>query len=144
MAAGILLGIVMAVTSAITAGQQHALEAQHRIAGAIAAEELLSRLVIDSYDNLAKWNGFAEAVGTLTDATGDAMPAMFDAIGRTVDVTTETREIEALGVTIKGRCVIVRALDSEAQVLAELTHFMPEPAEDTVVEEEAVAKGVTK
>ena len=41
MASGILLVIVVAVTSAITAGQQHAYEAHLRIAASLAAEELL-------------------------------------------------------------------------------------------------------
>jgi hypothetical protein len=136
MAAGILLGVVMAVTSAITAGQHHSVEAQKRIAGALAAEELLSRLVTVSYDKLATWNGYVEAIGTLTDTTGDAMPPLFDSVGRSVTVTTELREFPELGVNIRGRTIVVQAVDAEAQVLAELTHFVPEPAADSIVEEE--------
>jgi hypothetical protein len=127
MASGILLVIVVAVTTAITAGQQHAFEAQQRIAGALAAEELMCRLLTEPYDSLSGWNGFTEPVGTLTDMGGRPMPESFDAVGREVEVETRIEQLTDLGVNIRGRSVIVRAVDTEGRVLAELSRFIPEP-----------------
>jgi hypothetical protein len=127
MAAGILLMIVFAVTSAITAGQQHAFEAHKRIAGTLAAEELMGRLITEPYADLASWNGYTEAVGAMTDMYGQPMPQSFDAVGRDVTVVLSLEELPDVGVNIRGRTVTVRSFDTEAQTLAELTRFIPEP-----------------
>ncbi len=127
MASGILLVIVVAVTSAITAGQQHAFEAHQRIAATLAAEELMGRLTTETYTNLAAWDGYTEAVGAMTDQAGRQMPTSFAAVGREVDVTTTLRTLNGLGVNILGRTVQVRTFDRDDRTLAELTRYIPEP-----------------
>jgi hypothetical protein len=127
MASGILLGIVVAVTSAITAGQQHAYEAHRRIAATLATEELMGRLITIPYDDLTGWNGHTEAVGAMTDMTGQPMPESFEMVGRSVQVATSLENFEDLGVIVRGRTVQVRAFGSEGRTLAQLTRFIPEP-----------------
>jgi hypothetical protein len=129
MAAGILLVIVVAVTSAITAGQQNAYEAHQRIAATLAAEELMGRLVTEPWDDLSGWNGYTEPVGTMTDIEGQPMPPSFDMIGRQTEVTTTLKTISGLGVNIRGRTVVVRAFNAEGRILSDLTRFVPEPPE---------------
>jgi type II secretory pathway pseudopilin PulG len=128
MAAGILLGIVIAVTSAVTAGQQNAWEAQRLIAGTIAAEELMGRLSTEDYDALSTWNGYSEAVGTMTDAQGAAFPESFDPVGRQVSVATELQTYAGLGVIIRGKKVTVQSLGADSEVLCTITRFFPEPS----------------
>ena len=127
MASGILLGVVVAVTSAITAGQQHAYEAHQRIAATLAAEELLGRVIIDDYANLMTFNGLTQVVGTMTDVNGSPLPQKFDAIGRDVSVVNSLEDTGVAGVNIQGRTVRVRAFDATNRVLAEISQFIPEP-----------------
>jgi Tfp pilus assembly protein PilV len=127
MASGILLIIVVAVTSAITAGQQHSYEAHQRIAGTLAAEEMLGRLSTISYADLGSWNGYTEAVGTMRDFDNQALPESFDMVGRQVDVTTTLKSVGGLSVIVKGRTVCVRTFDINGRVLAEVNRFFPEP-----------------
>ena len=127
MASGILLVIVVAVTSAITAGPQHAIEAQQRIAASIAAEELMGRLITLPYADLSAWNGYTEAVGGMTDMRSDPLPVSFDMVGRDVNVSTTIKTLGGLGVIVQGRTVTVRAFNTEGRVLVSLTRFIPEP-----------------
>ena len=127
MASGILLAAVVAVTSAITAGQQHAYEAHQRIAASLAAEELLGRVIIDDYANLMTFNGLTQAVGTMTDVNGSALPQKFDSIGRDVSVINSLEDTGVAGVNIQGRTVRVRAFDANNRVLADISQFIPEP-----------------
>jgi Tfp pilus assembly protein PilV len=127
MASGILLVIVVAVTSAITAGQQHAFEAHQRIAASIAAEELMGRLITFPYADLSAWNGYTEAVGAMTDMNSDPLPVSFDMVGRDVTVATTIKTLGDLSVIVQGRTVTVRAFNGEGRVLASLTRFIPEP-----------------
>jgi hypothetical protein len=128
MATGILLGIVVTVTSAITAGQQNAFEAQERIAGTLAAEELMGRLITVDYSLLPTWSGYTEAVGSMTDMHANPMPESFGMIGRDVQVTTALKTIGELGVRVRGRTIRVRAFNNDARVLADLTRFVSEPS----------------
>jgi len=127
MAAGILCMVVVAVTTAVTAGQAQAFEAQQRIAASLAAEELMSRLITVDYASLPTWDGHTEAVGAMTDVAGAAMPASFAGIGRDVHVTTSLRVVTDLDIRVRGRTVRVRAFDGENRTLAELNRFVPEP-----------------
>jgi len=128
MAAGILLVIVVAVTSAITAGQQNAFEAHQRIAATLAAEELMGRLGTEPWDNLSGWNGYTEPVGTMTDIGGQPMPLSFNMVGRQAEVTTTLKTLSGLGVNIRGRTVVIRAFDADGRILASVSRFVPEPA----------------
>jgi hypothetical protein len=129
IATGILFGVVVAVTGAITAAQQHAYEAHRCIAGTLAAEELMGRLIAEDYDSLPAWNGFTEAVGAMQDVEGAAMPASFDMIGRDVQVVASLEVIQELGVAVSGRRARVRAFGADGRTLCQLTHFVPSPQE---------------
>lgn len=126
MAASLLFVTVVAVLTAITAGQQNAYESQVRIAGTLAAEELMSQLASEPYTDLPTWNNFEQGVGTMTDADGDPLPATYDMIGRRVSVSTV---IETLpnGVKIRGRHLNVDAFDRDNRVVATVRQFVPEP-----------------
>jgi hypothetical protein len=132
MASGILLMVVVAVTSAISAGQQQAYEAQQRIAATLAAEELSGRIVIGDYDALPSFHNHTENVGAMVDMNGQPMPELFSALGRKVTVQTGLKTFDDIDVKVRGREVKVTAYDKTGRVLAELVTFVPEPAEDSV------------
>ncbi len=137
MAAGVLLIIVTAVGLAVSSGQQHAYWAQQRIAGTLAADELMCRIQATSYDDLARqWDGFEEAPGEMEDANGFAYPANFGEIGRSVDVSSAVKLNPAGSVQILGRTVTVTAFDAEARTLAELSLFIRASGEEEDAEEE--------
>lgn len=127
MATGILLLVVVAVTAALTAANQQSYEAQQRIAAGLAAEELMSRLLVVEYDNLPSWDGYSEAVGAMTNVAGQPLPELFGGIGRQVTVSTTLRVATNLNIRIRGRTVTVVAHDSADNPLAVLTRFIPEP-----------------
>ena len=128
MAAGILFAVVVGVTSAVTAGQLHALEARQRIAASLAVEELIGRIINDDYADLPTWNGFNEPAGTLTDSADNPMPETFAAIGREVEVVSRMETITDLGIKVRGRQVVVRAFNGNDRTLARITYFIAEPA----------------
>ena len=128
MAAGILFAVVVGVTTAVTAGQLHAFEARQRIAASLAAEELIGRIITENYTGLPTWNGFNEQAGTMTDGADNPMPRTFAAIGREVEVITKLEAMTELGVVVRGRHILVRAFNPNGRTLAEITHFIPEPA----------------
>lgn len=127
MAVTILLVVVIAVTGAVTAGQQHALEARQRIAAALAAEELLGRLTAEPYDKLLGWHGYRESVGTMLDVSGKPLPDSLNLVGRSVSITTSLETVAGLDVRVRGRTVRVQSFDSDLRVLSDLSMFIPEP-----------------
>ncbi len=127
MATGLLLVVVVAVSSAITAGQQHSFEAHQRIAGSLAAEELMGRVSAESYSNLLTWNGHTENVGEMTDMAGAEMPSTLSMVGRDVQVSTGLRTITGLDVRVRGATITVRAFNNKGRTLAIITRFVPEP-----------------
>lgn len=129
MAAGILLVAVIAVTSAVTAGQHHAYEAQLRIAGAIAAEELLGRLHTIDYDDLVgDWDDFEEAPGEMETMQGSNYPKAFDRIGRRVTIIDPVAYVlPGLNVNVHGLTVQVQAFDDRGETLVTLSRFVPQP-----------------
>ena len=127
IAASLLLVIVVAVMSAITSGQQHAYEAHVRVAGVLAAEDLMSRVAADNYNDIPDWNSHQEDAGAMVDADGVAMPDMFIMIGRRVTVTTSITTLPN-GVKVRGRNVQVEAFDLTNRVVATVRRFIPEPA----------------
>ena len=127
MAAGVLLGIVVAVTTAVTAGQQNAYEAQRRIAGALAAEELMGRIAVEPYNRLASWHGHVEDPGELIGPGAAPLPQCMQSVGREVSVISELRSLSGLDVRVRGMTVTVRTVTPEGRVLVSLTRFVPEP-----------------
>jgi hypothetical protein len=126
-ATAILAGVVVSVAAAVSAGQLNAFEAQERIAGTLAAEELLGRLVNLPYASLSTWQGHEEEVGEMVTATGGALPEAFGSVGRRVTVTTSLEAIGDLGIRVRGRTVQVTSFDSTDRVLADLRVVIPEP-----------------
>jgi hypothetical protein len=128
MACGILLAVVVSVTAAISAGQQHSYEAHQKIAAALAAEELLGRVVSEDYSNLSHWNGHTETVGHMTDMKGQTMSGTFGMIGRQVSVTTSLITLNTtLDVKVRGTTVRVSAFNAEGRTLADVSRFVTEP-----------------
>ena len=127
VAVAVLLAVVLAVTGAVTAGQQHALDARLRIAGAIAAEELMGRLTIEAYDDLPGWNGIDEAPGTMLDPLGRTYPRAFDQVGRRASVESVLDVADDTGVVVEGRLVRVTAYAGPL-TLVELERFVVAPA----------------
>lgn len=128
MASAILFAVVVSVTQAITAGQQHAHEAQQRIAATLAAEELMGRLSSVPYADLPTWNGFTQAVGAMTDVAGQAMPDSFAAVGRRVSVRTSLQTVPGVDIRVRGRTVRIQAFDRDNRTLCDLQQFIPEPS----------------
>lgn len=127
MASGILLTIVVSVTSAISAGQQHAYEAQVKIVGTLAADELVGRIVSGSYATLPAWNGHVENVGEMIDMAGDPMPDSFLMVGRQAQVTSSLISLNDLSVRVRGYNVVVESFDRNGRVLSQVTRFVVEP-----------------
>lgn len=127
MATLILFVIVMSVTAAVTAGQQHAYEAHQRIAGTLAAEDLMGRLANVTYAQLPTWNGYTESVGAVTGVDGQPAPDSFASVGRDVAIVGSTRTVTSEDIVIQGREIRVRSFDSEGRTLADLVRFVPEP-----------------
>ncbi len=127
MAAGVLLGIVVAVTSAVSAGQQNAYEAQRRIAGALAAEELMGRVAVDDYARLPTWNGFTESAGAMLAPGGGALPASMQSVGREVHVISDMKTLSGMDVRVRGQTITVRAFTTDGRTVASMTRFVAEP-----------------
>lgn len=127
IASSILLIVVIAVMSAITAGQQQAFAARQRILGSLSADALLGRLMVLPYDDLAAWNGYLEPVGDMRRLDGSTMPPAYMQIGRSVKVSSENHDVSGTDVQVAGRRVVVRAFDIEDRTLTSLDFFMPEP-----------------
>ena len=127
MATSILVGAVFAVTTAITAGQQHSIEARKNIAAALAAEALLGTMVATPYNELNQFNGLSEENGNLIAIDGNALPASFDGLARYATVSAMSLSVDDLGVIIQGKMLTVWIEDSKQRSLIELTRFVPEP-----------------
>ena len=129
IASTILAGIVLVITSVISAGQQQALEAQLRITATIAAERLMHGMGTIEYEQLQSWNGYIQDVGQMADQEGALLPPMFSNLGRRVQVSQETESIDQLGLSIMGRNLRVEVFDRDGRVMADLARFIPEPSQ---------------
>lgn len=129
MASGILFAVVVSVTMAMTSGQQHAREAQQRIAGTLAAEELMGRVAMTDYTDLnSTWSGSTESPGDMVDGDGEPFPAQFDGVGREISMTSEQNVLTGyLGIRLRGRLVTVRAFDENNRTLAKLERLFVRP-----------------
>jgi Tfp pilus assembly protein PilV len=135
MASGILLVAVVAVCSAVTAGQHHAFEANSQIAGVMAAEEWLGRLQTVSYSELiTDWNGRTEFPGQMRTIDNRPFPDSFHNVGRTVNVQPATVALNGLGVEIHGMTVAVSATDRTGRTMLTLRRFIAQPSNVTIPE----------
>lgn len=117
LAAAILAMAVMAVFSAIGAGTAHAQESGRRIAGTMANEALLARVLLDKGADLQAWNGFIETPGNLRDAQQELLALPQQTIGRRVFVTSENRSLPGFE-PVDGYLVRVEAFDEQNRTLS--------------------------
>jgi len=127
VAAAILAGIMLAVTAAVTAAQQNALEAQKRIAAALAAEELMSRLCGFAHADLPICHGYREEVGEMVDGSGQPLPASHAMIGREVEVVPRSETLPIPAIRVDGVEIRVIAFDNTNRVIADVARFVPDP-----------------
>jgi hypothetical protein len=127
MATGLLLVVVVAVSTAITAGQQQAYEAHQRIAASLAAEELMGRIATEEYSSLLAWDGHTENVGELKDMDGGATTSSLQMVGRDASVVVGLKTLSGLDVRVRGATITVRAFNGQGRTLATITRFVPEP-----------------
>ena len=128
LVASALLGIItIAVISAVSASQTLAFEAEKQTLGALAADDMVSELVILPYDQLRLRDGLQQQVGGLQALDGTPYPNEYWALGRRVEITDHTLTHEEIGASIDGARVVVTAFDS-ARDLATIETFVPEPA----------------
>lgn len=125
MASALLLTVVTAILSALSAGHQHAREAQGLVTASLAAEQLMARISSDSYGTLSDWDGWDEGPGTLVGE--DRLPSLFQLVGRRVQVTPEEHALESLQVLVSGYTVTVESYDTSGRILTRLVRFIPEP-----------------
>lgn len=107
MASAILATAVVAVTWAITAGQQHAFEARQRIVSTLLAEKTIGQLDTVEYVDLASSYDVESLVW--------------------IEVTEVLEDLPNVDVRAKGKRVTVQVFASDATVLAQASRFIPEP-----------------
>ncbi|MFK7958973.1 MAG: hypothetical protein AB8G96_00470 [Phycisphaerales bacterium] len=128
LSTGLVLVIVIALTSAVSAGQMHALDAQKTITGTMVADALMSRLVEVDYADLPTWHAYQEAPGELLDADGNPLDGPYHDVGREVEIVSHFERFADLDVNVRGRIVTVRAYTGSGATLCELERFVPEPS----------------
>ena len=114
IASAILFAGVLAVISAIMAGQRKAFEAEQQVMATLAAEELMGAIIADEYVNLAaNWGGLK--------AAGE-----FQAI---VSILPAEEDLSSLGVLVDGKNVEVKVFPgmTDTRIIVELNHFIPGP-----------------
>ena len=114
IASAILFAGVLAVISAIMAGQRKAFEAEQQVMATLAAEELMGKIATSDYDELGSlWGGLKPA--------GD-----FYAV---VAIETVDEDLSDLGVVVNGKIVNIGVIPSTTdwRIIVELNHFIPAP-----------------
>ncbi len=128
LAASVVLAmVVLAVGSAVSAGRTTSLEGQKIVLAAMAADDLMSELSAQPYDELLSYDGLTQAVGNLRTLDDEAYPGEYHELGRSATVRTRLLFQAELGVTVRGREVVVTVFD-DARTLAEVSSFFAEPA----------------
>jgi hypothetical protein len=129
IASGILLMSVLALTTAIAAGQASAIEGQKLLLGSMAVDDLLSELWGETYDDLPKYDDTSDPVGSITSLDGEVYPDSFWMLGRRVEVDSLDIKSVNTGVIVRGRLLRVTVFDADRDLVsAEL--FVAQPAED--------------
>lgn len=127
--ASVILAIsVVALSSAVAAGQRASVDGQRMLLGALVADDLLAELRTVPYASLAAYDGVEQDIGALTTVDGVPYPiASYWDVGRRIVVETVDIEPPGLGVKIRGRRIVVVAFDESRDLIA-LEAFVPEPA----------------
>jgi hypothetical protein len=127
IASAVLAIVVLAVGSAVSAGQKSSFEGQKMILASMAADDLLSELRAIPYANLPTYDGLNQPVGQLQTLSSEAYPDTYWSVGRSVTVTDAQYLEPGLGAKINGRQIIVIAFD-DSRTIVQLETFVPEPA----------------
>ncbi len=128
IASAILLMSVLALTTAIAAGQASAIEGQKLLLGSMAVDDLLSEMWAVPYDDLPKYDEATDPVGSIISLDGQAYPDSFWMLGRRLDVEDLDVKSAETGVIVRGRLLRVTVFDADRDLVsAEL--FVAEPAE---------------
>ena len=127
IATAMLAVAITAIFSALAAGQSHARVAADDLAGSVAAETLMGRIVHESPStDPLEWNGHRESPGTMTDDTGRPLPGITSNVGRRVVVTRIFRRLGD-GPNLEGRLVQIHAFDTQNRDIAVLERWIPLP-----------------
>ncbi|MEM1424830.1 MAG: hypothetical protein AAGH64_12620, partial [Planctomycetota bacterium] len=132
MASAVLGLIMVAVATSIGTAQQMAFESQKRLLASIAADDLLSEISTLAYDDLPALDGGRDDVGAMRTHDGAPYPDEFWALGRRVEVVSETVEDGASGAIVEGVIVTVSCFD-EWTDLASYQLFVADPDPEPVL-----------
>lgn len=146
VASSILLVIVLAVSHAVTAGQQHGDAALSDSRAAALAEATLDEVLAlpytdpdgdttegpdtgettrDTFDAIDDFDGWTEAAGSITDPSGTDWPDTYQTLSREVSATYGSVTIASLGGTTTGIDLIVTVTDAAGREFT-ITRFIPE------------------
>lgn len=126
IATGILSMSVLALSSAVAAGQKSSIEGQKMVLASMAVSDLMSELMTVSYGQIKSHDGRTETPGQMRTLDGGFYPNTYWMIGRVVSATDQTVTEPGLGVTIRGVKVVVSATDGKRTLLS-AEAFVPEP-----------------
>ena len=127
VAAVLLVTVVTAVLGALSAGHRHAMEAKRLITASLAAEQLMAQVTTTPYSQLGQWDGWDESPGTATNANDDALPGLFELIGRRVIVRSSSEQLDEVQIILMGSIVTIESYGADGRILARLVRFIPEP-----------------
>lgn len=127
IASAVLAIVVLAVGSAVSAGQKSSFEGQKLILASMVADDLLSELRTIPYIQLQAYNGRNEAVGQLKTLSNEAYPDTYWSIGRSVLVEYTQYQEPGLGAIINICRIVVSTFD-ENRIIVQLETFLAEPA----------------
>ncbi|MGD9693059.1 MAG: prepilin-type N-terminal cleavage/methylation domain-containing protein [Phycisphaerales bacterium] len=128
VAVSVLSLSVLALSSAVAAGQQASLEGQKLMLGSLAVSDMMSELSSVPYNTLTSYHGRKEAAGQIQTIDGVKYPSTYWSIGRQVSVTSTRFSDPGMGVEFGGVTITVRAVDAEGRTVASAERFVPEPA----------------
>ena len=130
IATAMLAVAITAIFSALAAGQSHARVAADDLAGSVAAETMMDRILHESPStDPLEWNGHQEPPGSMTDHTGRPLPGITSNVGRRVVVARIDRRLGD-GPSLEGRLVQVHAFDRQDRDLTVLQRWIPVPDGD--------------
>lgn len=118
--------VVLAVISAVTTSQQMAFEGEKQILAAMAADDLMSELIVLPYEDLKLKNNLDQPVGSVETLEGESYSEVVWPLGRHVEVIEQTLYYADLEVWVTGLRVVVEVRD-EFRVVATVETFVPEP-----------------
>jgi hypothetical protein len=130
----ILSVAVLAVTAATTTGHQHLNDGDRILRAVRIAENLMDEIRSRPYDgtvggprsdwHIDDFNGFAEAIGSMQDFTGEATDDT--EFGRSVEIQAANHTVAELdGAVLPGKNITITVLDAEGTVYV-LSRFVAE------------------